>query len=101
AGQLEPRRDERLPDEPVGEERDLFFYVFRRRVSEGVDRVPAAELDAAELRMVVGVPIDVTLAPESLVVPSEHLQIVLRRVVPMPVDKLIGAGLCIRPESLG
>ncbi len=50
--ELHLRRRQRLPQQPLREARELALEQRRRRVAERVKAVPAADLDAAELRVV-------------------------------------------------
>src|SRR5438270_397489 len=43
---------------------------------------------APKLRMIEGIPVHISLAAELLVTPLEHLQIVLERVLAIPLDRL-------------
>jgi hypothetical protein len=67
---------------------DLGLEEVGRRVPEAECGVPPTELDPTELRVVVGVPLDESLAAELLVAPGEELEVVVEGVVEPPVDEL-------------
>src|SRR6185369_4696669 len=87
--ELEPWRHERLPDDPRRKALELLGEELRRRIAERVEPVPAADLDPAELGMVVRRPALVRDAAELLVAPADELQVVLGRMVAEPVDVLV------------
>ena len=91
-----------MPDEPARERRDFLFQEVGRRIGPGVEAVPAAEFDRAQLRMVEGVPVDEALALERAVVPLHQLQVVFERMLAVPVDELVvrDAGLPLRAPDL-
>ena len=60
-----------------------------RRIAEGVDAVPAAQLNLAELRVIECIPVNVALALVGLIAPFEQLQVILNRMLAEPVNVLI------------
>ena len=70
---LQLRRHQCLKNNPFGEFLDLFFHEMRWRITERVNAVPAAELNLAQLRVIIRIPVDVALALVRLVCPFEEL----------------------------
>ena len=99
---LEARQGQRLPGQPLREALYLSLAVLRRRVAEGRQLVPAAQLDLAQLRVIECVPRDVALASEFLVAPAQQLQVILGRMVAIPVNEvvLLDAGFLGRRPDL-
>src|SRR5207253_6528570 len=78
-----------LPRDPAREAPHLALAILGGRIAEDRELVPAAELDRAELRMVERVPIDVALAAELAIAPANELEIVLGRMLAIPVDEVV------------
>src|SRR5215472_11982976 len=83
---LELRGKQRLPQEPLREPRHLALKQLQRRITEGMKPVPAADLDASELRVVVWFPVDVRCSAEFLLAPAVELQIIIDRMIAEPVN---------------
>ncbi len=78
-----------MPDRKISVRGDLALEELRRDVRPRVHEVPAAELDLAELVVLVRVPVDIPFPVQLLVAPPDELEIVLRWVVAHPVDVLV------------
>src|SRR5262249_14905697 len=91
-----------MPDQPTRKALDLLFKQRMRRIAPSVERIPAAELDFAELRMRERIPRAEALAAEHVVVPLQQLQVVLDRMLAIPLDELVVAdtGLALRAPDL-
>ena len=87
--QLEPRRQERLPQQPWRKARELALQKLQGWIDEAVKAVPAANLDASQFRVMERLPVDVCRAGELLLAPAKELQIVFDRVIAVPVDVLV------------
>src|SRR5579883_2741627 len=77
-----------MPDSPIGERSDLLFEILGRGIAKSVERVPAAEFDLTQLRMLERIPGDVSLAFQFVIRPGQHLQVVLDGMLAVPLDKL-------------
>ena len=71
--QLQFGRHQRLEDDPVRKLFNFLFHQMGRRIAEGVEAVPAAQFNLAQLGMVVRIPVDVALTLVRLVGPFEQL----------------------------
>ena len=100
--QLELRREQRLPQQPVRKSRDLALEELWRRIAEGVESVPAADLDGTELRMVERLPAEMRQSAELVLAPAKYLQVILDRMIAEPVDVeiLLDARLAHRAPDL-
>src|SRR5438552_4228997 len=89
AQRLEPREGERLPHDPAREAPHLALAVLDRRIAEDAQPVPSTELHRAELRMLERIPAHVAFAAELAIAPAQELEIVLGRMLAVPVDEVI------------
>src|SRR4051794_24901079 len=57
---LQPWRDQQVPDEPPGKPLDLMFQERGRWIAKGEQLIPPTQFNRAELRMLDRVPVDIS-----------------------------------------